>query len=233
MRRSVFALCGFLASVLVAPGTAQVNLLPNSPPAVTAASAEWQIRGEPVFYAGSFYDPIGPTVFFDGFVMERVGQYRGVPLYEDATLPPYDRVYVPIGRNVMRPYARRPTREAAVVEETPVVPESVPSDVGTSATVVPEVTSSLGTVAERGPTVVESIPPPRGNRGIWIEFGGARWYSAGRAVPLELGRFVRIGDHEGFPVFQSREEGRRPARIYVEMVTGGPLAPYVRESGRR
>src|SRR5687767_7786888 len=99
----------FLSVAVLVPnvGIAQVYQLPTPLPAVTAASADWQISGRPIFHAGNFYYPAGATVFFDGNVMYRTGVYLGVPLYVDATLEPYSIVYVPIGRNVMRPYERR------------------------------------------------------------------------------------------------------------------------------
>lgn len=87
-------------------GNAQVYQLPTPVPQVTAATAEWQLRAQPIFYSGDFYYPTGPSVFFDGNVMVRSGAYLGVPLYVDATLEPYSVVYVPVGRNVMRPYER-------------------------------------------------------------------------------------------------------------------------------
>src|SRR5713226_6058661 len=97
---------GFMVGVAVSVavlvpklGNAQAFHLPTPPPQVTAASSSWQINGEPLFYAGSFYYPAGPTVFFDGSVMVRTGVYNGVPLYADATLEPYSIVYVPIGGN--------------------------------------------------------------------------------------------------------------------------------------
>src|SRR5687768_14347063 len=107
MRRFTLASVLSVAVVLPSSGTAQVLVRPNPYPATTAASAGWQIRGEPVFHAGSFYYPTGPTVFFDGNVMSRSGTYEGVPLYEDGTLTPFTVVYVPIGGNVVRPYERR------------------------------------------------------------------------------------------------------------------------------
>ena len=90
----------FLSMALLMPnmGTAQVFSLPTPSPEVTAANADWQIRGEPIFHAGSFYYPAGPTVFFDGKIMVRTGVYNGVPLYADTTLEPYSIVFVPIGR---------------------------------------------------------------------------------------------------------------------------------------
>ncbi len=59
----------FLSMGLLMPniGTAQVSSLPSSPSrVVTAASADWQIRSEPIFHAGSVYYAAGPAVFFDG-----------------------------------------------------------------------------------------------------------------------------------------------------------------------
>jgi hypothetical protein len=110
-----FVLCIFLFVAVVTPkiGTAQVYHLPTPPPQVTAASESWQIQGEPVFYEGYFYYPTGPTVFFDGNVMVRTGVYRGVPLYEDATLEPYSMVFVPVAGRTMRPYERKREGELA------------------------------------------------------------------------------------------------------------------------
>jgi hypothetical protein len=93
--------------------SAQVLRLPAPEPAVTAAGAQWQTSDAPVFYAGNFYYPSGPTVFFDGYVMVQTGSYRGVPVYEDVTVEPDSVVYVPIGGNLMRPYERRREGELA------------------------------------------------------------------------------------------------------------------------
>jgi hypothetical protein len=116
----------FLSVAVLLPNAsiAQVYLLPTPPPAVSAASADWQISGNNIFHAGNFYYPAGPTVFFDGKVMSRVGEYFGVPLYEDGTLEPYSKVFVPIGRNLMRPYERLREGELAgtVGSRTPSFP---------------------------------------------------------------------------------------------------------------
>jgi hypothetical protein len=105
LRAGLFAVV--LTAAICSAGSAQVLQLPAPAPAVTATRARWQIEGAPIFYAGNFYYPSGPTVFFDGYVMVRTGSYRGVPLYQDATLEPYSLVYVPIAGNLMRPYERR------------------------------------------------------------------------------------------------------------------------------
>src|SRR5688500_7380485 len=99
----VLSVALFLPNVV----TAQVFMRPNPYPQVTAANAQWAQLGEPLFHAGAFYYPTGPSVFFDGNVMNRTGTFQGIPLYEDATLEPFSMVYVPIGGNVVRPYERR------------------------------------------------------------------------------------------------------------------------------
>ena len=97
------AIAALLFAVVAMPrvGDAQVYSVETPPPAVTAARSPWQLAGEPIFHAGSYYYPTGPTVFFDGRVMTRTGVYEGVPLYEDVTLEPYSIVYVPIGGAAM------------------------------------------------------------------------------------------------------------------------------------
>src|SRR5438876_2648273 len=143
MRVKVFAAFLFVAALDVNVSKAQVYRLPTPVPQVTAAAADWQIRGDPVFYSGDFYYPTGPTVFFDGNAMARVGTFQNVPLYEDSTLEPYSMVFVPIGRNVMRPYERRRTGELAgtVGSRAPsFVPATpfTPSPTGVEAQVIPE-----------------------------------------------------------------------------------------------
>ena len=86
---------------------AYMYLDPTPEPIVNAAQAAWQRSGEAIFYRGDFYYPTGPDEFFDGRVMVRTGNFEGVPLYENSTLAPYDVVYVPVGRKMMRPYERR------------------------------------------------------------------------------------------------------------------------------
>ena len=75
-------------------------------------------------------------------------------------------------------------------------------------------------------TTVESIPRPIGSDGVWLSFNGSRYYSAGPAVPFSNERFALIGQHEGFPVY--REKSGNPNQIWVAVVNGGPVAPYVK-----
>lgn len=236
-----------ISAVVLLPtrGNAQPDRIPEPPPLVTAANADWQIRGEPIFYAGNFYWPTGPTVFFDGSVMVRTGQYEGVPLYANPFHQPYSVVYVPIGGVVVRPYERRrpgPGMVGALGSPIPyvtpnpepvVLPERVtaePRPVGTAGTIVPRPTGDRATlpVERQRPqrSIVRSVPEPRANAGVWLMFNGARYDSAGPAVPFSADRFISIGQHRGFPVY--RDNNGRSDEIFVSVVKDGPLAPYRR-----
>jgi hypothetical protein len=263
MRRCLVA--AVLGVVVLVPtlGNAQTYFQPTPPPQVTAASAEWQIRGEPIFYAGNFYWPTGPSVFFDGSVMVRSGVHLGVPLYVDTSITPYSIVYVPIGGNVLRPYERRRTGELAgtVGSRTPSFPTerdvelSVASDradvtampfggpevdvfpesarpwraVATGGLLPPGMADGGNTMIERARSrvsAIQSIPQPQSNSGVWLQFNGTRWYSAGDAVRYSSDRFIPIGAHRGFPVY--RDVNGNGTEIYVASVKDGPLAPYRR-----
>jgi hypothetical protein len=107
MRPQVLSGFLFIALVLPSLGNAQITYRPTPPPQITAANATWQINGEPIFVAGSYYLPAGPTVFFDGKLMQRIGEYRTVPVYVDTTMEAFSVVFIPIGGAVMKPYERR------------------------------------------------------------------------------------------------------------------------------
>ena len=254
----------FLSMALLMPnmGTAQVFSLPSPSPDVTAANADWQIRGEPIFHAGSFYYPAGPSVFFDGKIMVRTGVYNGIPLYADTTIEPYSIVFVPIGRNVMRPYERRREGELAGtvgsrapsfpiqrdgnlsvrsqpgasqalpvrMPEPEVIPEAVAfgkTGVVTSRPAQPMGTMSVRDAAPPQRPVVNYERRPTGNEGVWIEFEGARWFSAGPAVSFSPDRFVPTGSYRGFVVYRDTMGGRADT-IFVTVVPDGPVAPYTR-----
>ncbi len=251
-----------VAALVPTNGNAQAYNRPSPPPQVTAAGADWQIQGAPVFYAGNFYYPTGPSIFFDGNVMVRTAVYKGVPIYVDASVDPYGVVYVPIGGNVVRPYERRRAGELAgtvgnrppsfpierdvelsvassgtglmtpptgVTIDPDVTPEGERA-IGTRGTIVPRTARGDGTItpalARPAHTIVESIPQPRTNSGIWLEFNGARYYSNGAAVPYAPDRFTPIGEHHGFPVYRNVRGSSN--EIFVAVVKGGPLAPFRR-----
>ena len=255
MRRSTLSWVLCMAVLLPVSGTAQVLVRPNPYPTVTAATAAWQFRGDPVFHAGSFYYPAGPSVFFDGNVMARSGTYEGVPLYEDATLSPFTIVYVPIGGNVVKPYERRREGELSdtvgsrppsfpmqrggatpVASAAPGIAGSYVPPVNGSVPVIPESVGSIGTagsivaqpVARPGaaPAAHSASPAVPSVLQVWVPYEGARWISAGRAVPYSDDRFVQVGEHRGLPVYRERTSSED--QIYIPSVAGGPVAPYHR-----
>jgi hypothetical protein len=191
MHRSAILRVFVLAVLLPAPSTAQVTLRRTPEPGVTAANATWLQRGDPIFYAGSLYYPTGPTVFFDGNVMMRAGSFEGVPLYHDATLGPYEVIYVPIGGKLLRPYERKRAGDLAgtVGSRTPSFPVQLAAEAPTGPETYP--------VASSSPAEPPAPPPPlpelplarrRGTapliQQVWIPFEGSA-----RARPL---RFRRI-----------------------------------------
>jgi hypothetical protein len=199
------------------PPQGKLNWMPTPDPAVTASGAAWQVDGDPVFFEGNWYDPEGSTVFFNGSAMIRSNTYRDVPLYVDATGDTHNVVYLPIGGRLMRTYERRLNQRddsAASLREEPVVAATVASD-------------KTVTVASRASVPVVKSPSRRpAGEGIWIEFDGARWYSAGPAVTYAAGRFTLIGRSRGFPVY--RENDTAASRVYIPATADGLLAPYAR-----
>jgi hypothetical protein len=246
MRRLFAAALLVAFAGLAAPASAQVFNTETPAPAVTAAGASWQLNREPIFYAGTFYDPSGPVVFFDGKVMVRTGVYDTVPLYEDATLQPYSVVFVPVGGLLMRPYVRESEFGLHLTPTTgrfsyPTFPSDVRESRPFGAGFIPEgyamvPISTLGTVqrtadvpAEPPFTAVGAVsvafPLEVGPQlqGAWIEFDQSRWFSSGRAVNYDAGRFISAGDYRGFPVY--RERGGTADRIFVTVVHDGPVTP--------
>jgi hypothetical protein len=73
---------------------------------------------------------------------------------------------------------------------------------------------------------VVTIRRPESNDGIWVEFAGERWVSAGPAIPVRPEEFIVVGDHAGFPVLARRE--LREEVIYLPTRTG-LIAPYRRK----
>ena len=245
MRGFVLRLFMIMAVFVPIVGSAQVGSIQPTPlPQISAASAPWFLRGEPIFFAGNLYYPTGPSVYFDGYAMTQSITYQGVPLYNDLSREPYSVVLVPIGGNLMRPYVRRaetgvsgtigflppqsratrPGDVTAAVGTTPVVAlavgdTQVPSaarPVGTGGTIVP---------AQPTRVRVGTIPEARTNlQGVWIEFDGARWYHNGAVTSYNPDRFLPVGSYRGFPVYKDKTDASDT--IYVSVVQDGPLAPY-------
>ena len=234
------------AVLSAAPAAAQIQSKPTDAPIVTADNDAWYLRGEPVQFAGDLYYPAGPQVFFKGNTMVRSGQYNGVPLYTETTVEPFSIVYVPLSRGLMQPY-ERPRRGAlagttgsrapsfpvqvasptAAARTTPVTPAPAPppaSSLGTSAQ-IPGAVGTAGYVDSRPRYVapIVSLRRPQSNDGVWVEFGGEKWVSAGAAIPFDPAKLFRVGDHAGFPVYARRD--LKEEVIYLPTLPG-VVAPY-------
>ncbi len=234
------------AVLSAAPAAAQIQSRPTDPPIVTADNDAWYRNGDAVQFAGDLYYPAGPQVFFNGNTMVRSGQYNGVPLYTETTVEPFSIVLVPISGGLMQPYERprrgalagttgsrapsfpvqiaSPTATARVTAVTPAPVPAPASSVGTRAQ-IPGAVGTAGYVVPRpqdGPAIV-SLRRPQSNDGIWVEFGGEKWVSAGAAIPFDPSKLFRVGDHAGFPVYARRD--LKEEVIYLPTVPG-VVAPY-------
>ncbi len=187
------------------------------------ASAAWRFTAEPLLYNGFLYRPTRATRFFDPAVMTRVTAYRGVSVYVDVLQQPSTEAYVPIGRGLMRTYALVESRGAAF-DRRAIRHGSRSGWRGRRCTpcVEPAPQTPPGPPA---PTHAQSIPPPAGNQGVWLEYDGRRWYSDGEADVFDPSRFTPIGDYHGFTVYRDARAAE-PNRIWVEVVKDGPVAPY-------
>jgi hypothetical protein len=210
---------------------------------VSAAGAEWQINSTPIVVGGLSYFATRAYRLFDGQVMSQTGLFEGVPVYSDTTIEPYSELYVPLGNGRMRVYERRRERELAgttgshvptfPVESpsSPATPDRLagtPGAVGTSAVIVPRAAEDSAVLTDRQrprrTSLITAMPPSGGAKGVWLEFGGARWYSAGPAVSFSPDRFEPVGEYRGFPVYRDRNSTR--GDIWIAMVKDGPLAPF-------
>lgn len=247
MKRLFITVIFTTAALVPAVASAQVYQTRTPPPPAAAEYQPWQFNDEAIFVNGVVYYPTRGSRFFDGEIMSQVAVYRRVPVYADVTLEPHSVIYVPIGRNLMRGYERR--REGELAGTTGSRTPAFPVDVASPSTVEPRDTEPAPFVdatavpppmplreiatspVERenipsSRTHVESIPQPRGNDGVWLEYAGSRWYSDGAATTFDADRFVEIGNYRGFGVY--RDKNRGAEEIWVRVTADGPVAPYAK-----
>jgi hypothetical protein len=218
------------ALVLSVPVFAQVNSRPTDPPIVSAENDSWYRLGEPVLVSGEFYYPAGPTTFFNGNVMVRVGHYNGVPLYADTTLEPHSIVFVPVGRNLMQPYERPRTGDLAGTtgSRVPSFPgrgEFLPREVPTLEA-PPIVPQPIGTTGVGLAPPLAPAPPQRGKPfsydSVSVQFMGEKWVMAGPSMVMPSG-LLQIAEYKGFPVYA--RQGQQNELIYLPL-TAGRVAPF-------
>ena len=119
-------------------------------------------------------------------------------------------------------------------------PSAMPRSIGAINTFTPggsvaierapiETAAAITTPLAPVPTTneVQTITRPESNDGVWIQFAGDKWLSAGPAVLLDESQFARAGEYAGFPVF--RRQGV-DGTIYLPVMRGiGMVAPYKRK----
>ena len=84
-------------------------------------------------------------------------------------------------------------------------------------------TGYLATPRAQDRIPILSMRRPENNDGVWIQFGGERWVSAGTAIPFVAADHIRVGEYAGFPVFARRELTQEV--IYLPSLPG-LIAPY-------
>ena len=237
----------FLAMTLLAatPAWAQVQSRPTEPPIVTAENEQWYKQAEPLQIGGDVYYPAGASVFFDGNTMVRTAHFNGVPLYADTTVEPYSQILVPVSRGVMQPYERRRQGDLAGTtgSRTPSFPVEPVTGFGYRGPIMAAVSPTnlplpIGDIdapngsrpaarpAQSDNQSYQPLMRPESNDGIWIMYMGAKWLSAGPAVPLRAVDFQLVGDYAGFPVFA--RQGVKDDIIYLP-TRPGLIAPYRRK----
>jgi hypothetical protein len=225
--------------------TAQVLYVPTPPPSVFADSEDWYRNGEPIPFLDALYYPAGAIQHFDGNRMVRSGAYRGVPLYTDKFLAPYDKIFVPLSGGLLQPYERR--REGPLAGTTgsqaPSFPVGSSAEAARATVVGPVVTlfdaenreaasrapvvgtaGAMGTAAAAPPSSgISSLQQPTGLNAVFIIYRGTRWRPAGAPVAFDEAHFRAEEDYLGFPVFVARVGDVR--LIYLPS-RAGMVTPY-------
>jgi hypothetical protein len=96
--------------------------------------------------------------------------------------------------------------------------------VGTSGLATPVAVGTGGVAVTRaGSSSLATVRRAESNDGVWLQFMGAKWVSAGPVVPLRAAEFVRVGEYAGFPVYARK--GLDEDTIYLPS-SAGLIAPY-------
>jgi hypothetical protein len=115
---------------------------------------------------------------------------------------------------------------APVVAPAPVpIVAGEPGAVGTAGRVSAPVAVGTGGVlppVRRSPAGVVTARRAESNDGVWLQFMGEKWISAGPVVELRASDFVIVGEHAGFPVYARK--GLKEDRIYLP--SAGGVVPF-------
>lgn len=216
-----------VAVLLASPAfaTAQSLIRPEPAPARVAGKEAWYRAGEPVLHRGEPFYPGGSQIFFNPNLMVLAGEFRGVPIYVDPTIETGSVVFVPIGGGLMQPYEKLragdlagtsgsrtpsfPTTSASTLEvDVPVgalgvIPPAPPLVEGASTAPAPVRPAARGNARTAAPGRFVTIAPNTSARarGIWIDWNGQKWRSAGTTVRVGP-QLVAIGMYNGHTVYR-------------------------------
>ena len=218
-QRAVFA--GFLTLIPCA-AMAQTVWQPTQAPTLTAEKTSWYLANEPITVNGELYYPAGAVTFFNRLQMVRSGSFNGIPLYIDPGFQPDSTVFVPLSGERMQPYQRR--QPGVLVGTTGSTPASSLPAVSEVAAMAPQPVGTSGRVAVTPAPRVTTLNPPTGVNGVWINFDGRRWFSAGKAIDYDAASLTRVGTYRGWNVYTRNGD---PTTIYVPAIPG-KLSPYKR-----
>ena len=122
-----------------------------------------------------------------------------------------------------RAYDLAPAAPAVVVATAKPAPQPAPVPAATAGTTGRTAPPATAATSGRVTTVTNrsSKVAPKGINGIWLDYDGRRWVSAGKAVDV-TDEFTRIGTFRGFPVYQRRGDS---LTIYVPSA-GDLVVPF-------
>jgi hypothetical protein len=231
---------------------AQVIWQPTPAPLVTAENSRWFSLGEPVEWNGDLYYPGGAAQHFNPYQMVRAGSFRGIPLYTDTMLQPNSVVFVPLSGGRMQPYERPrsgdlagtvgsrepsfpadavPSPASDTLRQAPSAPAQAPAyDASVapfyaapdSLRAISQPMAAAGTTGRVVPRTVATLVPPTGVNGIWVNYDGRRWFSAGKAIDYDPAALTEVGRYQGWSVYM--RHGDR-STIYIPAAPGR-LAGY-------
>jgi hypothetical protein len=225
-RRAQPVVCALLLSLIPSLAAAGQVWQPAQVPTVTAEQTSWYLAGEPIVVNGELFYPSGPVEFFNRLQMVRRGSFNGIPLYIDTARQADSIVFVPLSGERVRPYQR--PQPGVLGGTTGGTAPSLPAvaDVAASA---PQPVGTSGRVTVAPAPRVSTVNPPTGLNGMWINFDGRRWFSAGKAIEYDAASLTRVGTYHGFSVYTRNGD---PSTIYVPAAPG-KLSPYSARQQRR
>ena len=152
---------------------------------------------------------LDPYVPSQGELLRQVG--RGIPLWP--SWPWYSHA---------APYSSAPPA-AADCRPVPEPQSTSPAPLTSFADVLAELQGRRATGATPSATPARPGIAVERNRGVWIQYDGRAWVSAGPAVPYRDAEFMRIGESAASPVFRRR--GAKDDVIYIP-TTPDMVAPF-------